>query len=134
MTTKTIRITRIVGICGSREIGLTSLEYCVSRFVRSLPQDHTCMLVTGGAPGIDRIAIEQQEALCMPYAVIPYFSDYGPKGGFERNATLVDFVHEMYAFWNLVSRGTKDTIRLAHKCNKLKDVYGPSGEIVELFK
>lgn len=129
-----IHITRIVGVCGSRDITFSALEWACIKFIRSLPQDHTCIIVTGGAPGIDTIAIDTQRALKMPYAVIPYFSNLGPKGGFARNSTLVDFVHEVYAFWNLVSRGTKDTIHKAHAQGKLRDVYGPTGEIVELFK
>lgn len=133
-----IRITLIVGICGTRRLEDKSwcnpLSIACVSFIHSLPQDHTCMVVSGGAPGIDTIATDTQRSLKMPYAVIPYFSELGPKGGFDRNDTLVDFVHEVYAFWNLVSRGTKDTIYKAHEQGKLRDVYGPTGEIVELFK
>ena len=134
-----IRITRIVGICGTRDTCVSGRlvpgypSNIVRHFVRFLPQDHTCMVVTGGALGVDLVATSQAKALKMPDAVIPYYSDLGRKGGFARNETLVDFVHELWAFWDLRSPGTRHAIQIAKQAGKLRDVYGPTGELVETF-
>lgn len=127
-----IKINRIVGISGCRSSGYPK-PWVIYSFVQSLPQDHTCMVVTGGTTGVDHIAIQAARSLGMPYMVIPYYSELGSSGGKARNETLVDFVHELYAFWNLTSPGTKHAIEIARKCGKLRDVYGPTGEILDMI-
>jgi hypothetical protein len=135
-----IRITRIVGICGTRDTcvnGRLVRGYPdptpIRNLIRSLPQDHTCMVVSGGASGVDTAAFYIAVSLKMPHATIPYYSDLGRKGGFARNETLVDFVHELYAFWDLRSPGTRHAIQIAKQAGKLRGVYGSTGELVETF-
>lgn len=131
-------ITRVVGIGGTRnslvdgkfQVGYPKTQV-IKNFVSSLPQDHTCMVVSGGASGVDTVVIETAIQLKMPYAVIPYAERLGPFGGKFRNILLDNFVYEFYAFWNLASRGTKHAIQLAQSSGKLRNVYGPDGEILD---
>lgn len=135
-----IRIIRIVGICGTRDTYVGGrlvhgypCPQAIWSLMRSLPADHSCMIVSGGAAGVDTFAISIATRLGLARAVIPYYSDLGRRGGFARNETLVDFVHELYAFWDLKSPGTRHAIQIAKQAGKLRGVYGPTGEIVETF-
>lgn len=130
-----IKITRIVGISGTRNshgvIGYSRVDI-VRGFVRSLPQDHSCMVVAGGASGVDTVAIDCAKDRGLAYAVIPYYRDMARRGGLARNITLVDFIDELWCFWDLISPGTRHAALTAKKMNKLKEVFGPTGESIEV--
>jgi len=115
----------MVGIVGSREY--PSL-HSVRRFInRDLPNDWSVMIVSGGALGVDTVAIETAKAVNIPYAVLPFRRSLGKSGGMVRNSILVDFCDDVYAFWDMASKGTLDVISKAKKAGKLRKVFGPSG-------
>lgn len=130
-----IKISRIIGISGTRDshevIGYPRVDV-IRKLIRSFPQDHSCMIVAGGASGVDTVAISCARDLGMAHAIIPYYRDLAHRGGFARNETLVDFVSELYCFWNFSSPGTRNAIGLARKAGKLREVYNLTGESVEL--
>ncbi len=116
---------RMVGIVGSQHYPLLHL---VRRFVaRDLPHDWSIMIVSGGAIGVDTVAVEAAKSSNIPYTVFPFRRSLGRSGGMVRNSVLVNFCHDIYAFWDMVSPGTLDTISKAKKAGKLRKVFGPTG-------
>lgn len=121
---------RMVGIVGSREY---LASHIVRRFISNdLPHDWSVMIVSGGALGVDTVAVETAKAINIPYAVFPFRRSLGKSGGMVRNSILVDFCDDIYAFWDMISKGTLDTIGKAKKAGKLRKVYGPSGMEIEV--
>lgn len=81
-------------------------------FVGSLPPDVT--IVSGGARGVDTVAVETAIKYGMAYKVWPAdWIKYGKVAGYIRNRSIVDDSDIVVAFWNLYSHGTKDTIDYA---------------------
>ena len=123
-------ITDIIGISGSR------VDYPIApiyRYIRTLqPRKRSILIVQGGAAGVDHNAKRYAQSLGFAVATIPYFHEYGNRGGYIRNEVLVDFVHRLVAFWDLESRGTKHAIDIAKAQGKLELVYGPKGEAVNV--
>lgn len=103
-----------IAVVGSRDFARLDE---VRQFVRE--QERTTVIVSGGAPGVDRTAVDEARKLRMPYEV--YLADwnrYGRSAGYRRNQTIVEAADEVVAFWNGTSRGTKHTIDLAQAANK----------------
>lgn len=121
---------KTVGIVGSREY--PSL-YSVRRFItRDLPNDWSVMIVSGGALGVDTVAVETAKAINIPWTVLPFRRSLGKSGGMVRNSVLVDFCDDVYAFWDMTSKGTLDVISKAKKAKKLRKVFGPNGMEIEV--
>lgn len=98
-----------LAIVGSRDY--PNLE-AVRRYVRE--QHPTTVIISGGARGVDRTAVEEAKRLGMLYEVYPADWDrYGKRAGYLRNETIVSKASEVTAFWDGHSRGTQHTIRLA---------------------
>jgi hypothetical protein len=103
-----------IAIVGSRSF--TRLEE-VRQFVRE--QERTTVIISGGARGVDSIAVDEAKRLHMPYEVYPAdWNRYGRSAGFRRNQTIVDAAEEVVAFWDGESRGTKHTIACAKAAGK----------------
>ena len=114
----------IVAIVGSRNY--PHLQR-VRDYVASLPED--TIIVSGGAPGVDRVAVE--EATKQGLKTVVYFADwdrYGKKAGFLRNTTIVEECEKLVAFWDEESRGTKDSIVKAVDKRKKVEICGVKGE------
>lgn len=114
-------------VVGSRGFARPSL---VAEYVRGLPRG--ALVVSGGARGVDRLAVwvAEQEGLdwveipadwddvTVPGAVVRRRrdgSEYNAAAGMVRNAELVELartaeVGKVAAFWDGTSRGTRDTI------------------------
>lgn len=79
-------------------------------------------VISGGANGADTLAIEWGED--RGYVVEKYPAlwrvegTYNPKAGIERNAIMVDRADQVIAFWDYVSRGTKDSILRTEQSGK----------------
>lgn len=94
-------------------------------------------LVSGGAPdGADRLAelFARQRGLSITIHHARWEDEDGHRdlrAGFERNTTIANDIMVLLAFWNLKSRGTRDTIR---KAIALQDVevfvVTPKGEVL----
>src|SRR3990167_4379477 len=103
-----------IAVVGSRRYPYSDV---VREVVRSLPGQPT--IVSGGATGVDTVAVEQAAASGYPVIVItPQWEKYGRSAGFLRNSLIVDHADMVLAFWDEKSRGTIDTINKALKAGK----------------
>lgn len=77
-------------------------------------------IVSGGAKGADslgeRYAIENNIPTKIFY---PDWNKYGKRAGFLRNEDIIKNSDIVISFWDLVSKGTKHSIDLSLKNNKL---------------
>jgi hypothetical protein len=81
------------------------------------------VLITGGATGIDQIA--EKWALKNAIRTIIYLPDwdkYGKSAGIIRNKLIADDCDQCLAFWDGVSKGTKNTIDLCVKLKKKTNI------------
>lgn len=98
-----------VAIVGSREY--PSLDE-VRQFVWELERD--TVVVSGGALGVDRAAVDEAKRLGMAYEVyLPDWGRHGRSAGAIRNREIVTKADEVVAFWDGKSRGTRITIEIA---------------------
>lgn len=120
---------RRLAIVGSRDYVLTGV---IRSFIRCLPAD--TVVYSGGARGVDTIAIEEAGLLGLKYVIFHARWDvggmYDQLAGFKRNEKLVQAVDLVVAFWDGKSRGTADTIRRAHKEQRSVLVFGPDGHLM----
>lgn len=80
-------------------------------------------IVSGGATGADslgeRYAIEHN----IPYTIHrPDWVKFGKKAGYIRNADIINDADVVIAFWDGKSNGTKHSINLARRKNKIVKV------------
>jgi hypothetical protein len=110
-----------IAIVGSRDY--KDLD-AVRRYVYSLPRDMT--IVSGGARGVDTVAVETAKERGMRTVVIPVNERGLPEDGVERNrlfaqramirnGEIVQVSGSVVAFWDEKSPGTKNTIERAEK-------------------
>ena len=104
----------VVAIVGSRDWPFPEQ---VEKAVRDLLAKHGTRLhiVSGGARGVDRYAVELARDLGIGYTVHkPDWDLWGWSAGFVRNQYIVDDAHEMVAFHLRNSKGTRDSVAKAH--------------------
>ena len=98
-----------LAIVGSRDFGDSGL---VRRFVDRLRA--STVVVSGGARGVDRVAVDAARLRDLGTEVFPADWDrFGRSAGIRRNADLVASVDGLVAFWDGSSPGTRDAIRRA---------------------
>lgn len=103
-----------IAIVGSRDY--PNLD-AVRQFVWE--QERTTVIISGGARGVDTVAVEEARRLHMPYEVYPAeWSRYGRRAGAMRNHAIVEKATEVVAFWDGKSPGTAITIGLAKSMKK----------------
>lgn len=108
-----------IAIVGSRDFARLDL---VTAYIEALPMD--TVVVSGGARGVDSVAVEAAERRGLVTVTYPADWDaYGKGAGFIRNQLIVDQADKVVAFWDGKSKGTRDTMRKAHNVDKLKVVY-----------
>lgn len=104
----------VVAIVGSRD-GLPWREIKLELGLL-LGREDIGTVVSGGALGVDRLAESMALAAGKRTRVIrPEWDKYGKSAGFRRNVQIVEAAHEVFAFWNGTSKGTKHTIDIARK-------------------
>lgn len=120
----------IIAVVGSRDFKDMQL---VSVYVKAL--DPGTKVISGGARGVDRIAIEAAKRAGLPWeeypadwnnidhpdAVVkerPDGSKYDASAGFRRNTMLAELADKVVAFWDGSSGGTMDTVKKAKKFGK----------------
>lgn len=114
---------RKIAIVGSR--GYTNLDW-VRTVVVSLPEGS--MVITGGAPGVDRVAESTAARYHIPlYVFLAAWDVQGRAAGPARNTKIVEASDELIAFWDGKSRGTLDSIRKARARGIPVKVYDPAG-------
>lgn len=113
-----------IAIVGSRDY--KDLD-AVKRYVYSLPRDVT--IVSGGARGVDTVAVDTAKERGMKTVVIPVNQRGLPEGGIDRNnlfgqramirnGEIVALCGTVAAFWDGSSTGTKGAIEKAEKAGK----------------
>lgn len=112
-----------VAIVGSREY--RHLD-AVEQFVWEC--ERTTVIVSGGAAGVDRAAVNEAKRLHMPYEEhLPDWNGHGRKAGAIRNQAIVKSADEVVAFWDERSKGTKITMDMARMMGKPLRVFGRDG-------
>ena len=96
-----------VAIIGSRNTEDFSIENMISR----IPQNAT-ELVSGGAEGVDAMAVQAALMLGLPIQVFsPDYKIYGNMAPLVRDRRIVDAADLVLAFWDGHSRGTAYTLK-----------------------
>jgi predicted Rossmann fold nucleotide-binding protein DprA/Smf involved in DNA uptake len=103
-----------VAVIGSR----TFNDYNLVEKTLSGIDDIDC-IVSGGAKGADSLGEEYALNNSIKTMIFkPDWKRYGRGAGFVRNKTIIDNADVVVAFWDLKSKGTKNSIELAKKQNK----------------
>jgi len=81
--------------------------------------DEIDLIISGGARGADKLAERFADDYGFEKHIIKADWDkYGKSAGFKRNTKLIHEADVVFAFWDGVSRGTKDSITKAKNQNK----------------
>jgi len=88
--------------------------------VRGMVQAYKdCEVVSGGARGVDSVAVEEATRLGCPTKVFPADWDtHGKRAGAVRNQQIVDYSDMVVAFWDGKSKGTVITVDMARRAGK----------------
>lgn len=80
-------------------------------------------IVSGGAKGADKLGALYAKEYGIPLLeYLPDWDKHGKSAGFVRNKEIVNNCDYLIAFWDGVSKGTKHSIDLAHKQDKVYKV------------
>jgi predicted Rossmann fold nucleotide-binding protein DprA/Smf involved in DNA uptake len=102
---------RQVAVVGSREYARLDL---VREFVLRLPEGST--VISGGARGVDQTAVNVARARGLETIVFQAdWQKHSCRAGPMRNVEIVAHAKDVVAFWDDSSRGTLNTIVLAHR-------------------
>lgn len=105
-----------IAIIGSRSI----LKIDIERYI----PNGICLLITGGAVGIDSIVENYANKKKIPKLVFkPDYKAFGKIAPLIRNMLIVENADTVIAIWDGISRGTKFTIDYAKKTGKPVSVY-----------
>jgi hypothetical protein len=103
----------------------------VERYVDRVAADHLAVIVSGGARGPDTWAVEHAKTLGLrTIEMLPNRKKYGRGAYHKRNTDIVLASDEVFAFWDLFSKGTDDTVAKAFKYRRPLIVFGPEGNAV----
>jgi len=111
----------VVLICGSRSLVDGKVPFSKANVLFAIEHYFPVPLtnvevITGGAKGVDSIAIEWAKRKGIPYRVFrPNWKRYGKRAGLIRNEQMVRIATHVLALWDGVSNGTAHTIVTAHK-------------------
>lgn len=102
----------------------------VRKFIDHLDPDLNTV-ISGGARGVDSIAVERAEQRGIPVQVyLPLWEKYGRSAGFRRNKQIVAASDAVAAFWDGQSKGTEHTIKIAVKEGKPVAIFGVNGDLI----
>jgi hypothetical protein len=86
------------------------------------------IVITGGAPGADRVSEKLARERGLAVLVIRAdWQKHGRRAGPIRNSRIVEHCHHVVAFWDGESPGTLDTIRKAEAAGKQVTIIKPWG-------
>ncbi len=86
-------------------------------------------VISGGARGADALAARFAGRYGLPLEVIPAdWKKHGRKAGPVRNAEIVERADVLVAFWDGLSRGTRDSITRARLAGKRVMVFPCSAD------
>ena len=99
-----------VAIVGSREFD--NYLFFKNEVDKILLNINVREIISGGARGVDTLAIKYAREREIPYRVFyPQWETLGKKAGIIRNIDIVDSSDLCIAFWNGLSRGTYFTLK-----------------------
>lgn len=110
-----------IAVVGSRDY--PNLDE-VQQFV--FEQERDTVIISGGARGVDTVAVNEAKRLHMPYEVYPADWSRGRRAGMLRNHDIVAKADEVVAFWDGVSAGTANTIQIATRVGKPVRIVHPT--------
>jgi hypothetical protein len=114
-----IRAGMKVAVIGSRTYPKLHL---VRKLIETLPEG--CILISGGARGVDTVAEEAARARGLTVQVFPAeWRKYGRGAGIKRNQDIITRADVVLAFWNGISPGTEHSIQLAKSLGKPVQVF-----------
>lgn len=80
-------------------------------------------IVSGGAAGADSLGALYAIEHNIPYTIFrPDWVKFGKKAGYIRNADIINDADVVIAFWDGKSNGTRHSIELARRKNKIVSV------------
>lgn len=109
-----------VAIVGGREYSSEEHYAIVIREIQKVyRQEEVSAIVSGGAMGSDTLAERFAHQFNVPMEIYPAeWGKYGKTAGFKRNSDIVREADVIFAFWNMKSSGTKDTVSKAKASGK----------------
>jgi hypothetical protein len=121
-----------IAVVGSRHFGALERVRALGRSLGQIQSQRT-IVVSGGAKGVDEVAIQEAKRLKLLTEVIPAdWKKYGLAAGPIRNTELVARVDRVCVFWDGQSRGTKDVMEKALAAGKCRSYQRPDGCVVFL--
>lgn len=114
----------IIAIIGSR--GYPDFGF-LGEQVRRLHHT-TCSVISGGARGVDKRAVEFAKRFNVPTEEFPADWSQGKGAGFARNQVMAERCTGCWAFWDGVSRGTLDMVKRVRALGKPVVLWGPNRE------
>ena len=113
-------IKKIVAVVGGRDF----TDYNRLKKILDSVKGKISSLISGGAKGADQLVEKYAEDNQFNIKVFKAdWDSLGKKAGPVRNQQIVDKADVVIAFWNGNSRGTKSTIEITKKSNKLLKIY-----------
>ena len=111
-----------LAVVGSRNFSDYALmDHCL---LRRFSVEEIDAVISGGAKGADALAARFAEAHGLPLLVVPAdWKAHGKKAGPLRNADIVARADALVAFWDGVSRGTRDAMVKARLAGKRVEVF-----------
>ena len=113
----------IIGVVGSRGFRDYKLLERELDVLQSKKRCKITEIVSGGADGADTLAELYALRHFIPLTIYyPDWDQYGRSAGPRRNRDIVQYSDEILAFWDGISPGTKSTINIAKRMNKLTSI------------
>lgn len=117
---------RRVAIIGSRDTkkwALPIAKMIVGQVYTLATEPDGCVLVSGGAAGVDSLAEQAGKFFGMKMIIIvPNWDKHGKRAAFLRNQRVAETCDHMIAWWDGKSRGTVDAVRRAKRAGKTVSV------------
>ncbi len=108
-----------IAIIGSRSLSdYTLIEKTLLEFINN-EHPETIKIISGGAVGTDTLGKQFAEKYNYDHLeFLPDWKKFGRGAGIRRNTTIIENSDVVFAFWDMKSKGTADSIAKARKFGK----------------
>ncbi len=104
-----------LAVIGSRTFNDYDLLECAIKKISM----NIVLIVSGGAKGADSLGEKYAHQNDIPTLIFkPDWKRYGRGAGMVRNKEIISNCDAVIAFWDGISKGTKNSLDLANKLNK----------------